>query len=945
MDPTTGQPFPGNIVPRARWNESTAALLRVFPLPNVPAGSISPSGAKYNYVTQRSVDVPKRSILIRFDVKPTKNDSIFWKRQWFTSDNVGLGTSGWPSGDQNRWGILSHYLYTDNGWSANWAHVFSKSIVNEFNFGMRHDSEGFIPADGITDLLSRSRLNFTAPQLFPENNNLGVIPKVTNFTGVAGTSALINWLDRWGEVGNDYVQPAFSDNLSVLRGNHSLKFGMYFERMLNGEAAGSSWAGVLSFTNSTSSNWSVAAGNTLHPYANALLGNFQSYSETQFRPHTNIEMRMLQWYAQDQWKFSRRLSLSYGIRWGWHTPYYQRDGIGSSFDPSLYDRTNAQRFYVPWCSAPLSTWNPATNSGACPSANRFAVDPALIINGTVPASALRPSTLARSYVPGSGSILNGLQLARNPDTPKGYREFRLIDWEPRVGLAYDLTGKAKTVLRGMLGVYHTPRAGGGTTGDLTGNPPEQRTFTINNANIANLPALAEQVRNNELILPWGTIRGLERHTHTPEIYNWSIGVQQDLGFGTVIEASYVGSRGRWLGEQRNINAVPDSARFVNCPLAMTLNVVCHPENRDFASGTSLSSTNITTAARNNEFLRPFPGFGDINYVTWSANSRYDSLQVQVNRRYAKGFQYGLAYTWSKSTDTTSDDRDGLVFATGTAFGGRDYLRYNFGPSDFDQRHVFTVNYIYDIPFFNKGGNGFVRALLGGWQISGTTSFATGKAKDITVEYSSTTINVSNDQTCPVGSFRGDEIPAGTGTPNPNRGLFPCVPITDFTGGSTNALPFSTCSDPTDIRGVNAEGTPIFLNVDCFSRPTKYGDIGDPVRNRARRPHIFNTDIALFKNFRWGEKRGIQLRLETYNVFNKANFSDIDSELDYGQILVQSAPIGSNGLPQGCRTTALGPNPNSTNICTSQYEQTNDRFGAAISARSPRVIQVSIRINF
>lgn len=936
MDPQTGQPFQGNIVPRIRWNESTAALLRVFPLPNVAPGSISPTGAKYNYVTQRSVDVPKRSLVIRFDVKPTKNDSLYYKRQWFTSDNVGLGTSGWPGGDNNRWGILSHYLYKDNGWSTNWAHVFSTSIVNEFNFGMRHDSEGFIPADGMTDMLSRATLNFTAPQLFPENNRLGVIPKVTNFTGVAGSSALINWLDRWGEVGNDYVQPAFADNFSISLRNHSFKFGMYYERILNGEAAGSSWAGVLSFTNSTSNNWSVAAGNTLHPYANALLGNFQQYQETQFRPHTDIQMNMLQWYAQDQWKVNRRLSLNYGMRFGWHTPYYQRNGIGSSFDPSLY-LANGQRFYVPWCSS--TTWNPSTTSGACPSANRFAVDPALIVNGTAPASALKPSSFVRAYVPGSGDILNGLQLARDPNTPKGYREFKLVDLEPRVGIAYDLTGKAKTVLRTMFGVYHTPRAGGGTTGDLTGNPPEQRTFTINNGNIANLPALAQQVRNNELILPWGTIRGLEKQSHTPEIYNFSIGVQQDLGWGTVIEASYVGSRARWLGEQRNINAVPDGARFVNCILAATLNVPCHPENRDFASGTSLSSTNITTAARNNDFLRPFVGFGDINYVSWSANSRYDSLQVQMNRRYTKGFQYGVAYTWSKSTDTTSDDRDGLVFATGAI--GRDYLHYNFGPSDFDQRHVFTVNYIWDVPFFKKAGNGFVKAVLGGWQISGTSSFATGKPKDISVDYSSTTINVSNGQTCPVGSFLGAEITAGSdpNNPNPNRGLFPCVPITDFTGGSTNALPFSSCSDPTNISGTNSEGTPIYLDVNCFSRPTKYGDIGDPVRNRARRPSILNTDIALFKNFRWGEKRGIQLRWETYNIFNRANFSDIDAGLNYGLVKLESAP----GSP--CRTTAAGPAPTSTNVCTTEYRQTNDRFGAVTNARSPRVMQASIRINF
>lgn len=678
--------------------------------------------------------------------------------------------------------------------------------------------------------------------------------------------------------------------------------------MLNGEAAGSSWAGVLSFTNSTSSGWNLAAGNTGHPYANALLGNFQSYTETQFRPHTNIEQDMLQWYAQDQWKVNSRLSLSYGIRWGWHTPFYQRDKVGSSFDPSLWDAANPPIFYMPWCTV-------AVTAAACPTANRFAVDPRLIVNGTVPAGALRPSSLVRTYVPGSGSILNGLQLANDPNTPKGYRIFsRPIDWEPRVGFAYDPTGKAKMVLRGMFGIYHTPRAGGGTTGDLTGNPPEQRSWTITNGNIANLQALADQVITNSLIFPFGAIRGLEKQTHTPEIYNFSFGVQKNLGFRTVIEVSYVGSRGRWLGEQRNINAVPDSARFVNCTLAASLNVPCHPENRD--PFTATSTTNITTGALNNDFLRPYPGYGDINFVTFSGNSRYDSLQVQMNRRYARGFQFGVAYTWSKSRDVTSDDRDGLVYTTGAAFGGRDYLRFNLAPSDYDQRHVFTVNYIWDIPFFKKTGNGFVKALLGGWQLSGTTSFATGKPKDVSVTYSSTSVTITGGQTCPEGSLINS-----TGTQ--------CTPITDFTGGSLNALPFVTC-DPTDVSGTHPTGTPLFLNVDCFSRPTRLGQIGDPLRNLARRPNIFNTDIALFKNFRWGEKRGIQLRWETYNVFNTTNFSDIDSELTYGLVQVRPDPVAA------C---------SATNICTAEFRQTNDRFGAAISARSPRVMQVSIRINF
>src|SRR4051812_11618367 len=247
-----GTPYPGNIIPPGLINHSMQNLLNYFPLPNSPIAS-NPG----RYVFQRSVDVPKSSYLFRLDFTPTKKDSFYYKAQWWTSDNEGTATSGWPNGSNgvDRWGIRSHYLYKDNGWpgSANWVHIFNSSVVNEFNIGMRHDSEGFIPTTGFAEGLSRSALNYTAPQLFPENNTkLNLVPIVNNWSGVAGNPANISWLNRWGEVGQDFIKPSLSDNVSYTRGNHGLKFGVYFERLLNREAPGGNWSGTLSFSNSTS---------------------------------------------------------------------------------------------------------------------------------------------------------------------------------------------------------------------------------------------------------------------------------------------------------------------------------------------------------------------------------------------------------------------------------------------------------------------------------------------------------------------------------------------------------------------------------------------------------------------------------------------------------------------------------------------------------------------
>src|SRR5262249_40901295 len=123
------------------------------------------------------------------------------------------------------------------------------------------------------------------------------------------------------------------------------------------------------------------------------------------------------------------------------------------------------------------------------------------------------------------------------------------------------------------------------------------------------------------------------------------------------------------------------------------------------------------------FLRPYRGFGDITTTMWSGTSNYNGLQVQVSRRYTSHFQYGVAYTYSKTFDYGKDDDSSDVSL------GRPYKAFNYGPADFDQTHIFTVNYIYDLPGLSRQwNNGFIRAVFDNWLISGTTSYASGKPK-------------------------------------------------------------------------------------------------------------------------------------------------------------------------------------------------------------------------
>lgn len=883
---TAANPLGLNIVPQARFNASGVALLNYFPLPNTFGGT---GGSAFNYVSQSPTDVPKRSQVLRFDVRPTNNDTVYWKYQWWTSDNLGTGTSGWPGNDNNRWGINSHYLYTDDGWSANWVRVVNAGVVNEFNFGMRHDSEGFIPGDGEIERLQRSALNYTAPQLFPQNNHLGTIPRATNWGGVRGPSngvANINWLDRWGEVGNDYIKPSFADNLSITHGDHSLKFGVYYERLKNGEAPGGQWSGVFNFAGNDS-NYTNPLGNTGYAYANALIGNFRNYQESTARPFTNLRLTQVQWYAADQWKLTRRLTMNYGVRFGYHSPFEQIDGQGSNFDPARFDPAKAVKLYEPACL--VSFTPPAT----CPAAQRAALNP--ITGQKIPLTGAN-ANLVGAIVPGSGDPVNGLALGTDPNTPPGYRTTRAVDVEPRFGFAWDIFGNSATVLRLQAGVYHAPRVGGGTTGgNLVNNPPANRSFSIDFGNIDQLVNLTGTTSTRP-----SAVNAVEVDSHTPTIYNFTLGVQREIGFKTVLEVSYVGSFARHLGQRININDIPDGAKL---------------------PGANISP--VTGSRLPDEFLRPYRGYGDITVVTWAGTSNYNSLQVQANRRYTKGFEAGLAYTYSKSFDYANDDSSDVFF-------GRPYKAFNYAPSDFDQTHIFTINYIYDIPSLSRkfGDNGFVSAIFDHWQLSGTTSYASGKPKNITIgtsTYSTTAATISLGQPCPVGS-------SVTST-NAANGTQVCTPISDFTGGGINARPFMICDPMKGDFGVDSTGTPRAFNVECFAKPFALGQIGNMPRNNVRMPSIFNNDLAFFKNIKFSEKRGLQLRWEIYNIFNHSNFRDVDASPTWG--LVVNNP--STATPKAACSAA--------NVCTASFQQTNARFGAVIAARTPRVMQASIRFNF
>ena len=511
------------------------------------------------------------------------------------------------------------------------------------------------------DKLNRANLGMTLPQFYPDLNPLNLIPWAS-FGGVTG-AANLSWDQRFPTKSADTIFD-FTNNFSYTRGVHTYKAGVYYERVRYfGGAFGTNF-GSFDFSSDTSNPL-----DTRYAYSNALTGVFKSYQESNTRVEVNGRGNTLDWFVQDTWKATRKLTLDYGMRFTWYTPYTDINNLASSFIPSLYDPSQAPRLYYP-----------TIVNGA-----RIAYDPA---TGTT-----APALLIGAFVPGTGNIANGMVQEGTAGYPRGLMKHQGILFAPRFGFAYDVFGNGKTAIRGGFGIVYNARERV-LLNDIARTPPIQYTPTIYYSSFSSLL----QAGGN---LSPGSTAGLALPGDVPTVYNYSLAVQRELGFKTVLEVAYVGSVGRHLLQERNLNALPYGTRFL-------------PSSLDTTTNRPLPD----------QFLVPYKGYsGTIQLDEFASTSNYNSMQVQVNRRFAKGLTFGGTWTWSKSMDFVSND-----FAFVAAI--LDSRVWNYGRSDFDRTHIVQINWTWDVPgpakfLSHATAKKVVGAVTDHWQLSGIASFISG----------------------------------------------------------------------------------------------------------------------------------------------------------------------------------------------------------------------------
>ena len=577
-----------------------------------------------------------------------------------------------------------------------------------------------------------------------------------------------------------------SDTFTWVQGTHSIKMGGLWEYQGQNDFdqinVDNNIPGATNNQNGRFVFTDARPGGSGLSISNAALGLFDTYSELGTRSYTPYRGNMWELFIQDGWKATQKLHIDYGVRYSVMQPYFSLWRNMSVFDVASYD----------------------------------------------PAKAVRQDPRTGYIIPGSGDIYNGLVIpgsgfteaaigrfpaATDPDVQrlfkggKSYSKTHYNQWQPRFGIAYSINDK--TVIRAGGGRYYS-RLGVSDSVFLGGNPPFQPTVALTNGSVDQIGSTSGGVINFPLV-----ITSQDPIFKNPESWQWNAAMQREFFFGTTIEVAYVGRRSLHQQRERNINAVP----------AGTV--------QSLPSGNSVDP------------LRPFKGYSTIRVTNNDGNATYNGLQLNLNKRYSNGLLYTLAYTYSKSMDDGSAQRDVIP----NPFD-RSML---WGPSNYDRRHVFVGNLIYELPFL-RGRTGVVGALLGGWQISLLAQLQTG---------SPFTVGTTDDV---AGFGPGNGTGAGNAVNN------------DVANNSMPSTIYNVVGDPhiSDPKFAPVGGTAdpnLYFNPAAFERPAPGTFTTQRNRNLLYNPGFQNWTGALFKRFAITESQSIRFRAEIYNLPNHPNWTN------------------------------------------------------------------------
>jgi len=770
-------------------------------------------------------NAPKDSYLTKVDWRFGSNHSTFlrWNEGYdaLIGDYINTGLQRYPA---NPAGIPGRTRTSDTrGFSGGITSVFGSSRVNEFNLGYTRNDIGFLdPTHPKFEIVSNIQ---TDPFIF------------------------------WGGTGRKPLNWQALDNFSFIKGNHTFKTGInvrwysvdqfrratnFYPRLTFGTAdapvvyaAGTSTTGI----NSTD----LTRMNSLFNDLMGVVSNVRKvfYSNGKEFPSADQELAFKQrnreynFYFQDDWRVSPRLTLNLGVRYEFNSVPEDLSGMQVVNDKPLGTRTGD----VSLLPAGPGTNRPWYNNDK----NNFA------------------PAVGFAWTPFGGSrtaVRGGYRVAYN----------RLVGWALNVVEQNQPGTTLVKVIRPNSNISATNPTSVRASDAAVQTLVSQLPTGVVGTSVQRMPA---QDRSSTPLL-------FDPGLQTPFVHQWNLSIQHQIMRDTVLEVAYVGNKGTHMFRMLNANQAVISPEFLNSfraasdswkttgtqagvvrtgPVGALLNtygaalpstVTSNLANNDMGGFISTVTTNAFTAGGvtnqvGGRMIASGLGLGYFNNPQFTiaalgcacTDSSYNALQISLNRRFAQGFMFQTNYTWAKSIDDISDDTDGAGQGLLIPYDSNN-RKLDRGRSGFDIRHQFRAGFLYELPF-GKGKrwlqNGLVERIVGGWSLNGLVDWSSGYPYSVAYGLGST--------------------------------IFPNV-----TGNSVFA------GDPTSVGKLVKGGSAVTFLSDAdkakFSAPA-VGGYGAG-RNIFTGPGFFQTDLALHKSISITERFKFELRGEAFNVFNNVNFS-------------------------------------------------------------------------
>jgi Carboxypeptidase regulatory-like domain len=660
--------------------------------------------------------------------------------------------------------------------ALSWTRNIGSTLLNEARFGFQRDynnvvcsscprPDGFMKSFGIQNLQAISP-EFEGHPLF----------QISEFSSV-GDSEYRPFIYP------DMVEK-YQDNLTWMNGKHTITVGadIQFWQQLRYSAPVAVYGAISSDGRYSSLANQIPDVTLVSGFADFLSGYPSGGTHSvRFQPNNFVGGGFWNFYGQDDFKISPNLTLNLGLRYEYRQPPVDKRDSLATFVPT------GAPFSGPGNGVLVTAMDDAANDALC-------TDPAFSYLNSADGRCLVASSAQRSSLGFTGRSRRSLVFPSKNT------------WAPRFGLAFRPTGSDKFIVRTGYGIFY----------DFL--PTENLIFTQNNPILTpsglytpafgtappltnGVPTTFENMFAGEAIPPIQEqflSLYVSPQYDTPNLQQWSFGISSQLAQDLALEVNYVGNKGTHQGSLH---------LFANQPL---------PGVGDLQP------------------RRPYPDFNIMLFTTTDSNTNYNALQAKLTKRFSHGLNLLTSYTWGKSIND-GEGNEGFGGGNGgnlapqndnnrSADRARSYL---------DARHRFVASYVWELPFGSGrrfwNHPGWQNQLVGGWEISGITTFQSG--------YPFTVLAAQ------------DFSNTGTLTPRPDR-------VCQGTGNKTLESWFDTsCFTNDSLQAALANGQPRF---------------GNSGRNILDAPGFIGWDLAVLKNFAIGERVKLQFRAEAYSLLNHLN---------------------------------------------------------------------------